>query len=125
MIEAFADGLSHQEAGVDALEDDRELVRGERFVEVELAHVPSRLLCVPLDNCVTREESRVGGDRRSDVAGLRIVAHVVEQVQTEVGEGVAECGHLPVEHGDYATGIGRRQHRVVESVVAVDDRRRG
>src|SRR5262245_39742986 len=123
VLETVAHGLAHQEARVDAFENDRELVRRERFVEVELAHVAARLLRVPLDDIVTRQESGLGRDRRADVPGLRVVAHVVEHVQAEIREGIAERGHLPVEHRDDASRIVGREHRVVEAVVAVDDGR--
>src|SRR5690349_16621508 len=40
--EAVADGLTHEVTSMDAFEDDRQLVRGERLVELELAHVAAR-----------------------------------------------------------------------------------
>ena len=101
------------------------LYDGEHLVEVELAHVASRLA----SRSARRPRRAVrkpasGDDRRADVAGLRVVAAPVEEEEAEVGERVAERRHLPVEHRDDAAGIVGREHRVVEAVVAVHDRRR-
>src|SRR5262249_29354007 len=122
-VETVTDGLPHHVARVNAFENDRKLVRGERLVEVELAEVAARLLGVALNDFVARQEAFLRVDRGGD-ASLRFLSHPVQDVQAEISERVAERRHLPVEHRDDAAGVVGRQHRVVEAIVAVNDRRR-
>ena len=63
-------------------------------------------------------------DLRRGANGVVACLAPVRQQRAEVGERVAERAHLPVEHGDDAARRRRVQHRVVEPVVAVDDRGR-
>ncbi len=61
--------------------------------------------------------------RRDAEQGTHLVGRLspVVEHQADVGEGVTECADLPVEDGgDRASLV---EHGVVESVVAVDDRR--
>src|SRR5689334_12861136 len=47
----------------------------------------------------------------------------VDEEESEIGERVAECGHLPVDDRQDPARVTSVDDRVVEPVVAVDDRR--
>ena len=109
-------------AGVDALEDDRQLPVAEGDEEVELGEVAAGALGV-----AGRSSSRSGkpGARVAGwPSGDRLLAGLgpVDHQQADVGERVAEGAELPVDDRGHLA-LGGEDH-VVEAVVAVDDRRR-
>ena len=107
---------------VDALEDGRELVGGERDAEAEVEVVDPEAAGrrVPLEHLRLAEvPGRPDGVR--DRPGRDVREPPVEDEERDVGEGVAEGGHLPVDDGrDAVPVVGEA---VVEPVVAVDDAR--
>ena len=109
-------------AGVDALEDDRQLPVAERDEEVDLAQVAAGALRVAgLDVLAAGEAGRHRRRLEQRQQRVALLAPVDEQ-QADVGERVAERAELPVDdRGDLA---GIVEDHVVEAVVAVDDRRR-
>src|SRR6478735_6798967 len=119
--EALADGLALRVAVVDALEDHGELEVGEAEVEREVAEVAAARCGIPLAQLGAGDEAgrpRDVGDgdgvheEREPLVGLK---------EGDVGEGVADRRHLPVEHGRHL--VVRRDEEVVEPEVAVHDRR--
>src|SRR4051794_38381163 len=108
-------------AGVDALEDDRQLPVAEGDVEVEFGEVAAGAVGVTSRDLGLGREARgeVGGHAEGDyVVALAALGPIGHQ-QANVGEGVAEGAELPVDHGgDLAA---RTEDHVVEAVVAVDD----
>jgi hypothetical protein len=100
---------------MDAFGDHRELERREPSVPAQIGHVAPGPLGVPGDHLVQRRVPRDGQH------GARIVRGPtrVEEQQGEVGQRVAERGHLPVEH---AADRGADGDHVVDAVVTVHDR---
>src|SRR6266508_1716603 len=117
--EAGADGLAVEVAVVDAFEDRGELVRREAEVEAEPRQVAVAAGRVAGDDLLLAEEARSRARVGHGSAPQDVAEPVVDQHQPEVGERVAERGHLPVEDGRRLV-VGVDQH-VVQAVVAVHD----
>ena len=119
VVEPLPDRLAVEVAVVDALEDRGELERREAEVEAEAGQVAVGAGGVARDDLVLGEEP----GRRRDVgdrgAADRRAEPVVDQHQRQVGERVAEGGHLPVENGRRAVVV--VDEHVVEPEVAVHD----
>ena len=105
-------------AGVDALDDDRELEARERDVEAEVSR-----------HCATRPEHAFTSSSRSANPGSVVIRlHLrrarlarpppVHQQHPEVGQRVPDRRHLPVQDRRDPAGIVERQHDVVDAVVA-------
>jgi hypothetical protein len=98
-LEPLTDGLVLQEPGVDALKDHGQLEAAKRHVVADAGQVPAGQFRVPGGQLGPGEESRHGRDRRpdADVQPLRIGRiGPVDEGQAQVGQRVAERGHLPV-----------------------------
>ena len=94
-------GLAHAVPGVDALDDDRELVaaRTRRRSRGRRRRARSRS-AYELDDLVVVEEAGVFADRLDRCAMIwRLGLAPVEEEEPDVGERVAERRHLPVEDG--------------------------
>src|SRR5262245_54144405 len=75
LVEPGADGLAHEEARVDALEDHRELVEREDDVEVEIAQVAAGRRGVARNDLVEADEpGHAGGAPRRERAAVVVVA---------------------------------------------------
>src|SRR5206468_6325452 len=62
VVEALTERLAHEVAGVDAGDDDRELVRREDDIKVEMLEVAAGVGRVALDDFVGSDEARNLGD---------------------------------------------------------------
>src|ERR1019366_3425095 len=94
-------------------------------VPAHIAHGAPRVLLIACDQLGPRREALGAGDLAEVLAqaarGIAGLAPHHAQV-ADVGQGVADRGHLPVEHGrEVRGGLGGEQ-RVAEAVVAVNDR---
>ena len=114
-----ADGLALQVAVVDSFADHRELEVAERDVPVEVGQVAVGLLRVAGDELVSGQEAvgRAHPRHHAVVVGRQ---RLVDHEQADVGQRVAEGGHLPVDDGGDPGQVGR-VHDVGEPVVAVHD----
>src|SRR6478672_9979183 len=119
--EATPDRLALGVAVVDPLEDDRELEVGEPEVEGEGAEVASAAGGIPSAQLGCADPPRGARDVGDGDAVHHERQRLVRLEQGDVGERVAERGHLPVEDGRHL--VVARDEEVVEAVVAVDDRR--
>src|SRR5215207_241598 len=110
-------------AVVDALEDGGQLERREAEVEAEPGQVAVAARGIALDELVLVEEAR--GRRRIGhyVSGEQRAESLVDHQQRQVGERVADGGHLPVDDGDRTVVV--IDEDVVEPVVAVHHAGRG
>src|SRR3954465_13109834 len=106
-----------------ALHEDDRLPQGQRAVPADVGHRAPRALLVAGDELLAQWEALLAGDARQlEHASGRIVAVDPQGAQVaEVGQRVADGGHLPVEDGHEPGGRGRGHHRVPQTVVAVDD----
>ena len=124
VLEALAERLAHQVPGVDALEDDRELVRREHLVEVELADVAARLR-----RRSARRSRRASGSPCARRSPRRAAIALSSRPQYTRNSPRSASGSpsVAISQSSTATISARvvgREHRVVEAVVAVHDRRR-
>jgi hypothetical protein len=107
-------------AGRDALADHRQLVVPEGDVPPNVRVVPPGALGVTGQELRRRQEALLRGHHGHD-RGAVLAEPVVDVQQPDVGQRVAERGHLPVHDGDdLVVGV---EHDVGQSVVAVHDRR--
>src|SRR5207248_3552292 len=120
LVEALAHGQPLGVPAPDAFQDHRELEVREGEVPVEPVDTGTAVPGVPLDQVgPARPAGQATGAGRERVAEAPD-AVPVHTGGTEVGQRVAERGHLPVQYGPYPAV---RHDRVVQPVVAVHDRR--
>ncbi|GFJ86468.1 hypothetical protein Prum_001100 [Phytohabitans rumicis] len=122
-VEAGADGLAGEVAGVDALGDDGQLQVAQRAVEGEPAQVAAGAGGVPRGQFGAGRKAGVGGGGVAYAQHRRADRVPVDEHQPQVGERVAERGHLPVHDRPDRAGVAGVEDGVVEPVVAVHDRR--
>lgn len=90
-------------------------------MEVELIERASRSCGVPLDERLGPGHPRIGGggvSTKDDGEG----GVAVDQVERQVGQRIAESGHLPVDQRAHLPGGAGVEDRVVDTQVPVHDR---
>src|SRR5690606_19619747 len=118
VFEVAADGLALDVAVVDAFQDDGEFEERQAGVPVEPGDVAAGAFRVAGDELVGGGEAGGPVHVAGPGGGEDLVAEVDEH-EPEVGERVAEGGHLPVQDGgDPVVGV---DEHVVQPVVAVHD----
>jgi len=110
-------------AAVDPFQDAGQLPVPERHEALELADRRSEVTLVGVDHLSPGPEA-LGKRGRGSKGGAARVARLgpVHEQQPEVGTGIPEGAELPVEDRPELAIVA--DHRVVEAVVAVDDRER-
>ena len=110
---------------IDLGNDDRHAEQAERLVEVNGGQVAPAVFGVVGDQFLAPQEAVVKRHHRQRAEMGRIVGQTPpRQQRAQVGKGIAERTHIPVEHGNDAARIVAVQHDVVQLVVVVDQRRR-
>ncbi len=108
-------------AGVDTLQDARQLPIGERDVVVELRQISTTDLTIPLGEfgsvCESRRRCGATCPRRRGIVRARPINHQ----EAEVGQRITKGADLPIQHSDHCSRP--IDHAVVEPVIAVDDGR--
>src|SRR6266576_1222252 len=122
--EALILRLPTHKANVDLLDDDGELEGSEHLVPKDWVDIEAGAGRVSRDRIGAAREIFAPGRHRSDVAPLWVVAGLDPIIQhiTEIGQRVALCAHVPIEHRDDMPGIGRVEQAIVEPVVVVKKR---
>ena len=109
-------------AVVDAFEDHGQLEVSQPEVEAHRGQVTTAAVGIPVEHVHVGEEARRRGGICDGVAGIEARHPLVDQQQRHVGEGVAQGGHLPVDHRGHLVVVVDQQ--VVEAEVAVHHGRR-
>src|SRR3954468_19526135 len=104
-----------------ALHEDDRLPQRQRAIPADVCHRAPGALLVAGDELLAQWEALLAGDAgQLEHAPGRIVAVDPQGAQiAEIGQRVADGGHLPVEDGHEPGGRGRGHHRVAQAVVAV------
>src|SRR5688500_14189300 len=115
--EARVVGLAADVAGVDLLDDYRELEHREDFVQRDLLEIAAGARGVALEDLLAAVPA---GPRRHRADG-RVVhrrdMHPVREQESDVDQRIADGAHLPVEDADHALRLFGVEHDVVEFVV--------
>src|SRR5436190_2672713 len=124
VAEALVLRLPTHKANVDLLDDDGELEGSEHLLPKDRVDIEAGAGRVSRDRIGAAREIFAPGRHRSDVAPLRVVAGLDPIIQhiTKIGQRVALCAHVPIEHRDDMRGIGRVEQAIVEPVVVVKKR---